>query len=248
MALKVYNAFRPVLAQFHLIGSDGASDQKALIDRMIGLAAGVGVLATGVATLVGWLGKVNDYVPILKVGLGLLLGPFIIGPYLVAKFVASLVSLGLTIAGLIPGWISAGEQLVDGLIEGVKSAGSRAIEAVKTLGTDALNAFKSVFEIHSPSKVMMKMGGYLSLGLAQGIDQHAPVANDNMRDLLEGSTPMPQPRERERPAQGSGMTITFADGAIQINGVEGAEQLADIFPQLFADAFQKLALKQASGF
>lgn len=65
------------------------------------------------------------------------------------------------------------QGLLDGIVEVVKNIGSWIKEHIFD---PFINGFKEVFGIHSPSKVMAEMGGYLMDGLLKGInDTIAPV-------------------------------------------------------------------------
>ena len=78
----------------------------------------------------------------------------------------------------------AGSALIHGLVSGIKSAGHMVWDALKGIGNDALDAFKSMFGIKSPSRVMRdEVGKWIPHGLADGIDHHAGVAKDAMTRL-----------------------------------------------------------------
>ena len=89
----------------------------------------------------------------------------------------------------IPALIKAGGQLLEGLIEGMLDFDIKG--ALKKVGDGIVNGFKKVFDIHSPSRVMMGIGELLDEGLAVGIKENAdtPInALDKLsEDMIDGA-------------------------------------------------------------
>ena len=86
-------------------------------------------------------------------------------------------------------WIGLGKNIIDGIINGVKSAGDALITAILGMCQNALGAVKKFFGIASPSKVMAdEVGRYIPEGIAMGIEQNADVVDDAVRDIVTGST------------------------------------------------------------
>lgn len=70
----------------------------------------------------------------------------------------------------------AGMDMMRGLVNGIASNAGAVVAKVKEIAAGALNAVKSFFGIKSPSRVMMKMGQYITQGLGNGIESNARVA------------------------------------------------------------------------
>ena len=89
----------------------------------------------------------------------------------------------------IPSLIDAGIQLIEGLIQGMMDFDF--IGAVSSIGDGIVNGFKKVFDIHSPSRVMMGIGQLLDEGLAEGITEGAASPIDALdklsTDMIEGA-------------------------------------------------------------
>ena len=89
----------------------------------------------------------------------------------------------------IPQLIKAGGQLLEGLVKGMLNFDIRG--AISKVGNSVISGFKSIFDIHSPSKVMEDLGEMLDEGLAVGITDNAgkPVkALDNVsQDMIGGA-------------------------------------------------------------
>lgn len=64
----------------------------------------------------------------------------------------------------------AGRQLVQGLINGVRSAAGDLASQARSVVEGAINAAKSALGIHSPSKVFAEIGRQTGAGLVQGIE------------------------------------------------------------------------------
>ena len=65
--------------------------------------------------------------------------------------------------------ISIGKNVVQGLIDGARSMIDNAVQAIKDVGGAMLGGIKSFLGIKSPSREFMKIGNWVSLGLAEGI-------------------------------------------------------------------------------
>lgn len=76
-----------------------------------------------------------------------------------------------------------GHNIMTGLVNGL-AQGFRAVKdfCVKA-GQSIVSTFKATLGIHSPSKVMAEMGGYITLGLANGIEDKKSVAQKAMENL-----------------------------------------------------------------
>ncbi len=72
--------------------------------------------------------------------------------------------------------ITWGKNIIQGLIDGIKSKLGAARDAVGAVGEGIKNKIKSMFDIHSPSRVTYEMGEDITQGLADGINDTAGVA------------------------------------------------------------------------
>lgn len=89
-------------------------------------------------------------------------------------------------------WLGLGRNIIDGIVKGLRSAGSAVKNFLMGIAKDALSAVKRFFGIASPSKVMAEqVGRYLPLGIAQGIEKNASVVENAMYDLAGDVTAQP---------------------------------------------------------
>mgnify|MGYP000634531220 CR=1 FL=1 len=74
------------------------------------------------------------------------------------------------------------EYIFGGLINGIRENGPKVWEAIKSVAIGLVDAIKEILKIHSPSKVMFAIGGFIIAGLIAGMkDQQLSVL-----DLLKG--------------------------------------------------------------
>lgn len=62
-----------------------------------------------------------------------------------------------------------GKRIIDGLLSGLRGAATAVWDWITSFGSGFIDGFKSVFKIHSPSKVTESFGEFLDLGLVQGL-------------------------------------------------------------------------------
>lgn len=79
---------------------------------------------------------------------------------------------------------SAGVNMIQGLINGVASGASALYDTIRNLARNAIGVAKRMFRIHSPSRVFMEIGKYVSEGLAVGIDNAANLPQKAIDNLV----------------------------------------------------------------
>jgi len=87
----------------------------------------------------------------------------------------------------IPGdMLKLGKDIVNGLINGIKSMAGAIGDTIKNIGSSISNTFKSIMGIHSPSRVFADHGKWIVAGLSQGIDQNAKMVTSSTYNLAKG--------------------------------------------------------------
>ncbi len=82
-----------------------------------------------------------------------------------------------------------GENIGAGLVKGIAANSGQLSSAAKQYIVDpVIAAVKSGFEIHSPSRVMAEIGGYLAAGLAEGIHEKGATAVNAMSSVVKQVT------------------------------------------------------------
>lgn len=82
------------------------------------------------------------------------------------------------ITQLIKDSVGYGQQIVSSLGQGVQESISGLTDIVRSLTDKVVAAFREGFGIHSPSRVMHEMGGYLMQGLING------MTSNNVQDFI----------------------------------------------------------------
>lgn len=141
------------------------------------------------------------------------------------------------IAGVYDKAKGAGGSFVQGLIDGITGGASRVVAAVKGLAGSALSAFTSKMGINSPSTVMAEMGGHMTTGLAQGLENGAGAPRASMANLVS-------PSQVSSSSSSSSRSLTI--GTIEINGVKDGAGAAAMVKAAIADLFEQLADTQAA--
>ena len=86
-------------------------------------------------------------------------------------------------------WGALGKAIIDGIIAGLKSAGSALFGALKGLAGQALGAAKDELKINSPSKVFRdEVGESIPEGMALGITENADMVTDAVRGMSKDLT------------------------------------------------------------
>lgn len=80
-----------------------------------------------------------------------------------------------------------GKNLIQGLIDGVNNMIETAKNAVANVGNAVIDKVKNVLGIHSPSTVFAEIGGYIDMGLANGITGSLGYVNDAMNKLVDAT-------------------------------------------------------------
>lgn len=80
-----------------------------------------------------------------------------------------------------------GKNLIQGLIDGVNNMIETAKNAVANVGDAVIDKVKNVLGIHSPSTEFAEIGGYIDMGLANGITAFLGYVNDAMNKLVDAT-------------------------------------------------------------
>lgn len=71
-------------------------------------------------------------------------------------------------------WVKLGLDIIDGIVDGIKTAASNLINAAVQAATDAYNAVKRALGISSPSKEGIYLGQMFTSGIAEGMKLNTP--------------------------------------------------------------------------
>lgn len=81
--------------------------------------------------------------------------------------------------------LSAGKDLIQGLINGVNSMIKSVVDTVGNMATNIIDKAKGILGINSPSKVFYAFGKYIDEGLANGIEAGKVYVENAMENLID---------------------------------------------------------------
>ena len=129
-------------------------------------------------------------------------------PQLVAKIPEIIKAIINGFANAVGNFREIGRNILKGVWQGMKDYLSTLTDGVKSIGKTLINKFKSVFGIHSPSKVFADtIGKNLALGIGEGFEATMSDVNSQMADAVNTDFNFETPT-----ASGSATAVTaFAD-------------------------------------
>ena len=144
--------------------------------------------------------------------------PRLIGrlPEIISAIVNGLLN-GLAAIGMV------GQQLVEGLWNGIKNAGQWLYDKLSGWVSNILGWIKGFLGIHSPSKVFAdEIGKFIPPGITLGVEQAMPRAMREMGEELSALATLPLPS--------GGSTTNMGGVVINVYGAEGQDvnALADV--------------------
>ena len=112
----------------------------------------------------------------------------------VSSMMSFITSIPSRIMGVFSGagsWLlSAGQNIIQGLINGITNAIGGAISAVKNAVSGIIDGAKSMLGIHSPSKVFdREIGRMIPAGLGRGVTENERAATRPVEDMVDSLLP-----------------------------------------------------------
>lgn len=154
-----------------------------------GIASLIGSLVSTIASMMGQVvSKIASFLGQMLSGGANLIRNLISGiGSMIGSVVGKISSMGSSMISSITGFagqmVSAGVNLVQGFINGIGSMVSSAVNAAANMASSALNAVKGFLSIHSPSRVMEKMGVYTGQGFVNGIGNMIRTTRDKAIEM-----------------------------------------------------------------
>lgn len=85
--------------------------------------------------------------------------------------------------------VQIGKDIINGLIEGIKSMAGAAIDTVKDIGGNIKDTLTSFFSIGSPSRLMETLFGFVGDGAIKGLEGKQKEIDKTTKDIAELATP-----------------------------------------------------------
>jgi phage-related protein len=76
-----------------------------------------------------------------------------------------------------------GRDIINGVINGLRGAAGGLFSAVSNIANSIASNFKSALGIHSPSRVMMELGGFTVQGLNEGLKNNSDMITNTMSNI-----------------------------------------------------------------
>lgn len=185
-----------------------------------GIASLIGSLVSTIASMMGQVvSKIASFLGQMLSGGANLIRNLISGiGSMIGSVVGKIGSMGSSMISRVTGFagqmVSAGVNLVQGFINGIGSMVSSAVNAAANMASSALNAVKGFLGIHSPSRVMEKMGVYTGQGFVNGIGNMIRTTRDKAIEMAATVT----------------KALSDVKMNIQENGV--VQKVKDVFEQI----------------
>ena len=130
-------------------------------------------------------------------------------------------------------WLyNAGQNLVQGFINGIENFAGKVMDSVKNIGSKAVSALKGVLKIFSPSQVFADLGANVSIGLAQGITgagQQAIDATSNLAtSVVQAGTSTPSVVNNNSTSSNGGVNYNFAGASFNFSTKDAVDEFFSI--------------------
>lgn len=144
--------------------------------------------------------------------------------------------------------ITAGQNFVQGIVQGIASGAGAVVDAVKALANSAIAGFKSTLGIASPSKVMARFGVFTTQGLVQGLDAGTGDVADAATGVGSAVTGGVAAGAGGAPGGAGGrgsITVNVEPGAVVIHGAGG--NVLTLTEEALASLLEKVLLQAGLG-
>lgn len=121
--------------------------------------------------------------------------------------------------GSMDEWGHIGENIVSGLLNGIKGAWNSLTKWVSNGINGLVSGVKGLLGIHSPSKVFSEIGLNICRGLAEGLTTNAPLAEDAAKQVVASVT------HTTEALTGSMQTVTKTVTEILTDGTQTQKQV-----------------------
>lgn len=240
MSLRAYIWFKKTFGDVELFkGIDGA--EVAFTAGKVAVYA----LIAGISILTGIFFA-------LQAAVSVVITPIWAIPAAIAAIIAHIVALKNLVVDAVTMKDStkdAGNDAAKGAADGVKEGAPAFNAAMKDLAKGGKEAFEEELKIASPSKEMRATAKWIGPGVAQGVDDGAPVVEKAMSRLVDPDDAIPTGQTRLSTAgNGAAIQVTIEQIVIGNDGKISAPSRASLiteFVEIFEDARRQLAMRPA---
>ena len=196
-----YRTFRGVFSLLKIVSTLLAGPLKIGLKLFTSLLKAFNINALDLTASVGdaiykfskWLDSALDFTKVFKV-----LVPYVTGAAKAfskfGKSIANVDAVKNTIKKIIEeisklkdiDISEVGKNIIEGLKIGIKIDSNSICNAMKEIGIKIINSIKDILGIHSPSTVMMVIGGFIILGILEGLQNGESLLFKTIGEILSG--------------------------------------------------------------
>lgn len=145
------------------------------------------------------------------------------------------------LTGLISTMAQIGRDIISGLINGITKRMGALTEKITSVKNTIVGGLKNALQVHSPSKLTMKLGTFITEGLSIGMQQELPTLNKTTQQVATAAIPAYSPEN----TVSSTNNVTSENNSwapvfnLTINGSDNPRVLEQQVRQYVADAMRE---------
>ena len=145
------------------------------------------------------------------------------------------------LSGLISTMAQIGRDIISGLINGITERIGALTEKINSVKNTIVGGLKNALQVHSPSKLTMKLGTFITEGLSIGMQQELPTLNKTTQQVATAAIPAYSPEN----TVSSTNNVTSENNSwapvfnLTINGADNPRVLEQQVRQYVADAMRE---------
>lgn len=145
------------------------------------------------------------------------------------------------LSGLISTMAQIGRDIISGLINGITERMGALTEKITSVKNTIVGGLKNALQVHSPSKLTMKLGTFITEGLSIGMQQELPTLNKTTQQVATAAIPAYSPEN----TVSSTNNVTSENNSwapvfnLTINGADNPRVLEQQVRQYVADAMRE---------
>lgn len=145
------------------------------------------------------------------------------------------------LTGLVSTMAQIGRDIISGLINGITERIGALTEKINSVKNTIVGGLKNALQVHSPSKLTMKLGTFITEGLSIGMQQELPTLNKTTQQVATAAIPAYSPENtvsstNNATSENNSWAPVFN---LTINGADNPRVLEQQVRQYVADAMRE---------
>lgn len=145
------------------------------------------------------------------------------------------------LSGLVSTMAQIGRDIISGLINGITERIGALTEKITSVKNTIVGGLKNALKVHSPSKVTMELGTFITEGLSIGMQQELPTLNKTTQQVATAAIPAYSPENtvsstNNATSENNSWAPVFN---LTINGADNPRVLEQQVRQYVADAMRE---------